>query len=47
MSWCEFVNGAEGISDMEGKAATGSGERAGQRASFKIVSRIVRDSPCM
>jgi hypothetical protein len=23
------VNGAEGISDIEGKAATGSGERAG------------------
>jgi hypothetical protein len=26
---CELVNGAEGISDIEGKAATGSGERAG------------------
>jgi len=29
------ANGAEGISDIEGKAATGSGERAGKRASFK------------
>jgi len=36
---CEFVNGAEGISDIEGKAATGNGERAGKRASFKFVSR--------
>jgi hypothetical protein len=32
MIWCEFVNGAEGISDIEGKAGTGSDERA----SFKI-----------
>ena len=31
------VNGAEGISDIEGEAATGSGERAGKRASFKSV----------
>jgi hypothetical protein len=29
--------GAEGISDLEGKAATGSGERAGKRVSFKSV----------
>jgi len=29
------VNGAEGISDTEGQAATGSGERT----SFKSVSR--------
>jgi len=43
MIWCELVNGAEGISDIEGKAATGSGERAEKRASFKIVSGIVRD----
>ena len=35
---CELVNGTEGISDKEGKAATGSGERAGKRASFKLVS---------
>jgi hypothetical protein len=35
---CELVNGTEGISDIEGKAATGSGERAGMRASFKLVS---------
>jgi TolB-like protein/Tfp pilus assembly protein PilF len=34
------VNGGEGISDIEGKAATGSGERAGMRASFKLVSRV-------
>src|SRR5437667_6256128 len=27
-------NGAGGISDIEGKAAKGSGERAGKRASF-------------
>ncbi len=26
MIWCELVNGAEGIRDIEGKAATGSGE---------------------
>jgi len=31
---CELVNGTEGISGIEGKAATGSGERA----SFKFVS---------
>ena len=37
---CELVNGAEGIGDIEGKAATGSGERAGMRASFKFVSRV-------
>jgi hypothetical protein len=29
------MNGANGMSDMEGKAATGSGERGGSRASFK------------
>ena len=34
------LNGAEGISDTEGKAATGSCERAGKRASFKLVSEI-------
>jgi len=38
VSSSEFVNGAEGISDIEGKAATGRGERAGLRASFKLVS---------
>src|SRR5438128_12452720 len=38
INWCNLVNGAEGISDIEGKAATGSGERAGKRASFKFVS---------
>jgi hypothetical protein len=35
---CEFVNGVKGINDMEGKAATGSGEQAGKRASFKFAS---------
>jgi hypothetical protein len=48
MNRCEFVNGAEGISDpptprlrragIGGKAATGSGKRAGKRVSFKFVS---------
>jgi len=37
---CELVNGTEGISDMEGKAARGSGERAGKRESFKFVSQL-------
>src|SRR6266446_7678997 len=31
------ANGAEGISDIEGKAARESGERVGERASFKSV----------
>jgi len=34
------VNGADGIGNIEGKAATGSGEQAGVRASFKLVSRV-------
>jgi hypothetical protein len=34
------VNGAEGISDIEGEAATGSGERAGKRASFNGAEGI-------
>jgi len=29
------VSGADGIGDTEGKAAMGSGERAGRQASFK------------
>jgi hypothetical protein len=29
------MNGAIGISDIEGKAAQSSGERVGRRASFK------------
>ena len=37
---CGFVSGADGIGDTEGKAATGSGERAGRQASFKFVSRL-------
>jgi hypothetical protein len=32
----ESVTRADRISEIEGKAAKGSGERAGQRASFKI-----------
>jgi len=35
-----FVSGADGTGDTEGKAATGSGERAGRPASFKFVSRL-------
>ena len=31
------MNRADGIGEIEGKAATGSGERAGKRASFKSV----------
>ena len=41
INWCELVNGAEGVSDIEGKATTGSGERAGMRASFKFVSHLL------
>src|SRR4051794_3409592 len=37
----EFVSGADGTGDTEGKAATGSGERAGRQASFKFVSQIL------
>jgi hypothetical protein len=33
---CELVNGTEGISDIEGKAATGGGERAGEASEFQI-----------
>jgi hypothetical protein len=35
-------NGADGISDIEGKAAMGSGERAGKRASFKSPDNSMR-----
>ena len=34
------VNRADGISEIEGKAATGSGERVGKGASFKSVVEI-------
>ena len=37
---CGCGTGADGIGDTEGKAATGSGERAGRQASFKFVSRL-------
>ncbi len=30
------MDGAEGISDIEGKAATGSGQRADKRSEFQI-----------
>ena len=40
---CKFVSGADGIGDTEGKAATGSGERAGRQASFKFVSRFRKE----
>jgi len=43
---CDFVNGAEGISDIEGKAASGSGERAGKRASIKFVSCLCQRVYC-
>ena len=33
-----------GIGDTEGKAATGSGERAGRQASFKFVSLFREES---
>jgi hypothetical protein len=38
------VNGAEGISDIEGKAATGSGERADKRSEFQIRVAAPDDS---
>ena len=34
--YLKSVNRADGISEVEGKAAKGSGERVGRRASFKI-----------
>jgi hypothetical protein len=34
------LNGADGISDIEGQAATGSGERAAERASFNGADGI-------
>ncbi len=36
----ESANGASGISDIEGKAVMGSGERAGKRASFNGANGI-------
>jgi len=33
-----LANGADGISDIEGKAVTGSGAQAGTRASFNGFS---------
>src|SRR2546429_7596641 len=34
-------NGASGMSGIEGKAATGSGERGGSRARFNLKKRLV------
>ena len=39
------VNGADGISDIEGKAATGSGERAGEASEFQIRGEIISAFP--
>ena len=36
------MNGAIGMSDIEGKAATGSGERRGSGASFNTDSGFVK-----
>jgi len=36
------VNRADGISEIEGKAAKGSGERVGKGASFKFVVAKIR-----
>jgi len=40
------VNGADGISDIEGKAATGSGERAGKASEFQIRGELTSAFPC-
>ena len=37
---CPSVNRADGISEIEGKAATGSGERAGEASEFQIRGRL-------
>ena len=38
------VNGAEGISDIEGKVVKGSGERADKRSEFQIRVAATDDS---
>ena len=38
--YLKSVNRADGISEIEGKAAKGSGERVGRRASFKICVHL-------
>ena len=41
------ASGAAGSSDTKGKAAKGSGERSGSRASFKsVVSAVIRVHSC-
>src|SRR5213592_2093810 len=46
------MNGAIGMSDIEGKAAMGSGERCGSRASFKhrseelLLAYLVLENLC-
>jgi len=43
MSNSLLANGADGISDIEGKAVTGSGEQAGTRASFNGAAGDARE----
>jgi hypothetical protein len=40
---CKSVNGADGISDIEGKVARVSGEEVGKRPSFKSVANILQE----
>jgi hypothetical protein len=41
------MNGAIGLSDVEGKAARASGERVGRQASFKNgLLFLIREKPC-
>jgi hypothetical protein len=46
INWCEFVNRADGISEIEGKAATVAASEQGQRATFKFVSALVSSPLC-
>jgi len=40
----EMMNGAEGISDIEGKATRLGASERGQRASFKFNVRVFHDA---
>jgi hypothetical protein len=40
------ANGADGISDIEGKVAEGSDEQVGQRASFKFYILVFSTMLC-
>jgi hypothetical protein len=42
MNFQPQMNGTNGISDIEGKAAMGSGERGGSRASFNTDETRIR-----